>query len=105
MQAGVEQHGEVGAVVDDERGAVLTAETGDVPSECEEIASPVAFVADLKNAGAALQERRGGGFNGDAATVERFRIEYRINARELHGIGESAPRVEARILLAADERR
>ena len=87
VQAGLQQQGEVGAVVDYERRAVLAAELGYLACRGEEIAAPVAFVADLQDARAALQESRRSGLDGDSAAVERFRVDNRINARQFHGWG------------------
>ena len=90
VQAGLEQQGEVGAIVHDERRAALAAEAGDQSRAREEIAAPVAFLADLQDARSTLQKGRGCGFQGDFAALERFRVENRINARQFHRWGTPA---------------
>ena len=75
MQAGLEQHGKIGAVVDNERRASYAAQAGYLFGGFEVLAAPVAFVADLQDASAAFQERRCGRLERDATSVERFRVE------------------------------
>ena len=85
VQAGVQQHGEIGAVVDHQRGAGLAAEARHGARGFEEAAAPVPLVADLQDAGAAFQKCGGGGFQRDSAAIERFRIENRVDPGKPHG--------------------
>ena len=86
VQAGFEQHGEIGAVVDDQecapasrhRRATVRAESKKPRLQCP-------LVPDLQDSGAALQKRGGGGFQRDGAAFERFRIENRVDPGKPHG--------------------
>jgi hypothetical protein len=60
MQTGFEQHRHVGTVVDNTEGAGLAAQFRDRLRRVEDFPSPVALVADLQDAGAAVQKRGGG---------------------------------------------
>jgi hypothetical protein len=80
LQAGIQQRGEIGAVVNDEMGAGLAAEARHFSRGGKEIAAPMRLVADLQDAGAAFQICRGGNRQSDAAAVERFGIEDGVNA-------------------------
>jgi hypothetical protein len=44
----------------------------------------VSFVADLQDAGAAFEERSGGGLEADAALGQRCRVEDGVEARQVH---------------------
>jgi hypothetical protein len=81
VQAGFEQHGEIGAVVYDERHAGFAAQSGHLFGGFEDVAAPVSLVADLQNAGAAFQECSRGSVERDAALGERCRVENRVEAR------------------------
>ena len=52
--AGFEQHGEIGAMVGDERRAGFAAQARHLPGGFEDLAAPMSLVEDLQNAGAAF---------------------------------------------------
>ena len=79
VQAGMEQRGVVGAVVDDEGGAGFAAEFGDPAGLAEGVAGPEGFVAKLEDRGAALEEGFGGEDGVDAEAVERGGVEDRVD--------------------------
>ena len=83
VQAGFEQHGEIGAVVDDERRARFPAQAGYLPGGFKHVAAPVSFVADLQDAGAAFEERRSGGLEANAAPGQRCRVGDGVEARRV----------------------
>ena len=56
VQTGLEQHGEIGAVVDDEGRARLAARRATRLAVVEDRAAPVRFVADLQDRRAAVEE-------------------------------------------------
>src|ERR1035437_7716064 len=49
VQAGLEQHGEIGAVVDDERRARFPAQAGHLPGGFKNVAAPASLVAGLED--------------------------------------------------------
>jgi len=84
MQAGLEEHREIGAVVDDEVGGGFAAEARDVLGGVEEVAAPVRFVADLENARASIEEGGRGGGQREAALCEGFTVENGIDTGQFH---------------------
>ena len=85
MEPGIQEQCEIGAVVDHQRGPGFAAEARHGARGFEEAAAPVPLVADLKDTGASLQKRGGGGFQCDSAAIERFRIENRVDPGKPHG--------------------
>ena len=99
MEAGAEEHGAIGAVIDDEAGAGFAAEGGEAMGEVEGFAAPEILVAKLEDAGTAFEAGFGGGEGVEGETVEGRSVENRVDAREqLHDY----PRCDVRRL---DERK
>src|ERR1039457_3336034 len=84
VQPGFQQQREIGAVVDYQRGPGFAAEARHGARGSEETAAPLPLMADLENAGTAIQKSRCGGFQQDSAGVERFRIENRVDPGKPH---------------------
>ena len=85
METRLQEHCEIGAVVDHQRGPGLAAKSRDGARRFEEAPAPVTLMADLKDTGASLQKRGGRGFQCDSAAIERFRIENRVDPGKPHG--------------------
>jgi len=64
MQAGVEQYRQIRTIVDDEHYTARAAQIGDSASLGEQCASPVSFMAQLHDAGAAFDPSLGGAQDG-----------------------------------------
>jgi threonine dehydratase len=84
VQTGIEQHGEIGAVVDNQLRSRLPTQTGDRFGRRANFAAPMGFVAQLKKCSAPLEHRRGGGFERESLAGERVRVEDGIDARQVH---------------------
>src|SRR5690242_11218893 len=81
MESRAEEGGHVGAVVDDESRLTRAAECGDAARFFEQGAAPVALVAELQDARAAIQPGFRGALEGTIARGQALAIEDRIDGR------------------------
>ena len=84
VEAGFEQEGEIGAIVDDEAGAGFAAKARHGNGRGKDVTRPVAFVADLQDGGAAIEKSGGGGFEKNAAGGQSFGIQDRVDPGQSH---------------------
>lgn len=85
VQACLEKHSVIGAVVHDEQRGGVTAKPRDLSRLPEHFAAPEAFMPELQNTRAALQKCRGRLHGIDAQTIERCRVDDRVNGRKWPG--------------------
>src|SRR6185437_13261143 len=84
MQAGIQEHRKIGAVIHDESDDGFGTEARHRLGNRKKIAVPKTFVADLEDLSAAINERGGSGFEAQSARVDGDGIENRVDAGQFH---------------------
>jgi hypothetical protein len=80
MRAGSKQHGDIGAVIDDEERVSVAAEPSDALGVLENITREEPFVAKLKNARSGFQNCFRGVEHREPAPREQFAVQDRVKS-------------------------